>query len=47
MVRLPDVSAGTRIKVMGEILVEYESQLRSRAIITVRGDRIRISKAED
>ena len=44
MVRLPDVSAGTRIKIMGEILVQYESQLRSDAIITVRGDRVRISK---
>lgn len=44
MVRLPDVSAGTRIKIMGEILVQHESQLRSDAIITVRGDRVRISK---
>ena len=47
MVRLPDVSAGTRIKIMGKILVQYESQLRSDAIITVRGDRIRISKSKD
>lgn len=47
MVRLPDVSAGIRIKLMGEILVQYQSQLRSHAIITVRGDRIRISKSED
>ncbi len=47
MVRLPDVSAGTRIKIMEKILVEYEPQLRNRAIITVRGDRIRISKSED
>ena len=47
MVRLPDVSAGTRIKIMEKILVEYKSQLRSPAIITVRGDRIRISKSKD
>lgn len=44
MVRLPDVSAGTRIKLMEKILVGYESQLRSDAIITVRGDRVRISR---
>jgi predicted nuclease of predicted toxin-antitoxin system len=44
MVRLPDVPAGMRIKMMDRILVEHGPQLRSRAIITVRGERIRISK---
>jgi predicted nuclease of predicted toxin-antitoxin system len=47
MIRLPDVSAEARIKLVGKILVQYESQLKSHAIITVRGDRIRISKSED
>jgi len=47
MVRLPDVQAATRIKIMEEILSQYESHLKSHAIITVRGDRIRISKSED
>jgi len=47
MVRLPDVQAATRIKIMEGILSQHESHLKSRAIITVRGDRIRISKSED
>ena len=47
MIRLPDVSAEARIKLVEKILVQYESQLKSHAIVTVRGDRIRISKAED
>jgi predicted nuclease of predicted toxin-antitoxin system len=47
IVRLPDIPAGMRIKLMDKILVEYNSELRSRAIITVRGERIRISKWED
>jgi predicted nuclease of predicted toxin-antitoxin system len=44
LVRLPDVPAETRIKIMGKILKHHESDLKSYAIITVRGDRIRISK---
>ncbi|MFH1626392.1 MAG: DUF5615 family PIN-like protein [Pseudomonadota bacterium] len=47
MVRLPDVPAGKRIKLMEKIFLEYETQLRNRAIITVRGARVRISKAGD
>lgn len=47
LVRLPDVPAAKRIKIMERILNQYESELKSHAIITVRGDRIRISKSED
>ena len=47
LVRLPDVLAATRLKIMERILNQYESQLKSHAIITVRGDRVRISKSED
>ena len=47
LVRLPDVPAATRIKIMERILNQYESELKSHAIITVRGDRVRISKSED
>jgi predicted nuclease of predicted toxin-antitoxin system len=46
LVRLPDVPAATRIKIMEKILNQYGAQLKSHAIITVRGDRIRISKSE-
>lgn len=47
LVRLPDVPAEMRIKIMGKILKHLESDLKSHAIITVRGDRIRISKPPD
>jgi predicted nuclease of predicted toxin-antitoxin system len=47
LVRLPDAPAAMRIKIMERILNQYESHLKSHAIITVRGDRVRISKSED
>jgi predicted nuclease of predicted toxin-antitoxin system len=44
IVRLPDVPAESRIKLMDAVFREHASALNSQAIITVRGRRIRISK---
>jgi len=44
IVRLPDVPAEGRIKLMEAVLHEHASDLNDQAIITVRGQRIRISK---
>lgn len=43
LVRLPDVPAEQRIQLMSRVLDNYSTQLEERAIITVRGDRIRIT----
>ena len=43
LVRLPDVPAQRRIELMAEIISSYGSHLDNRAIVTVRGDRVRIS----
>lgn len=45
LVRLPDVPTERRIKLMGEILKNYSQDLARRAIVTVRGDRVRISRS--
>ena len=44
LIRLPDVPAQERQLVMLDLLTRYKSELEGAAIITVRGDRIRISK---
>jgi predicted nuclease of predicted toxin-antitoxin system len=44
IVRLPDVPAEGRIKLMEAVFREHASALHNQAIITVRGQRIRISK---
>jgi predicted nuclease of predicted toxin-antitoxin system len=44
LVRLPDVLAEERIRLMELILENYSSELEEGAVITVRGDRIRISR---
>ncbi|MCA1576791.1 MAG: hypothetical protein LC794_05435 [Acidobacteria bacterium] len=44
LVRLPDVPARERQLIMQDLLTRYETELKDAAIITVRGDRIRISK---
>ena len=43
LVRLPDASAEQRVAVMGEMIAQHEKALASRAILTVRGGRLRIS----
>jgi predicted nuclease of predicted toxin-antitoxin system len=44
IVRLPDVPAQRRIKLMEKVIREHAIALQSHAIITVRGERVRISK---
>jgi predicted nuclease of predicted toxin-antitoxin system len=44
LVRLPDVLVEERIRLMDQILTNYSSELAEGAVITVRGDRIRISR---
>jgi predicted nuclease of predicted toxin-antitoxin system len=47
LIRLPDVPTQERQLVMLDLLTRYKSELEGAAIITVRGDRIRISKGPD
>jgi predicted nuclease of predicted toxin-antitoxin system len=44
IVRLPDVPAHRRIQLMETVLREHATALQSQAIITVRGERVRIAK---
>lgn len=44
LVRLPDVLVEERIRLMGLILESYSTDLAEGAVVTVRGDRIRISR---
>lgn len=43
LVRLPDVPAEERIRLMSIVLSRHGSELEARAVVTVRGTRIRIS----
>ncbi len=44
LIRLPDASATRRIELMAQILADHPEAELSRAIITVKGSRIRISR---
>jgi predicted nuclease of predicted toxin-antitoxin system len=44
LVRLPDVPVERRIALMGKILVDHGNDLLAQAVVTVRGERIRISR---
>lgn len=44
LIRLPDVPARRRIQLLDLVLRDYGSQIERGSIITVRGERIRISK---
>ena len=43
LVRLPDVPAERRIALLAAVINRHTPALESRAIVTIRGDRIRIS----
>lgn len=43
LIRLPDAPAEQRIELSAEIIGRHRQELENRAIITVRGDRIRVS----
>lgn len=44
LIRLPDVPSDERIEIVRDLLSRFEDDLESRAIITVRGGKIRISR---
>lgn len=44
LVRLPDVRSEQRIALMSEVIERHGAMLEDRAIVTVRGERIRISQ---
>ena len=44
LVRLPDVPADQRIRLMVDILKGYSSELKCGAVVTVKGKRIRVSR---
>lgn len=43
LVRIPDVSAEKRIELLGQVIEYHWQALEARAVVTIRGDRIRIS----
>lgn len=44
LIRLPDVPAQRRIEMMAEVLHRHRQDLANRAIVTIRGGRIRVSQ---
>ncbi|MCM3900519.1 MAG: DUF5615 family PIN-like protein [Pyrinomonadaceae bacterium] len=44
LIRLPDVPAKERLRLIEDVLVRFSTQLEESAIVTVRGGRVRISK---
>jgi len=44
MVRLPDVSAEQRIRLLESVIERHASDLEARAIVTVKGGKVRISR---
>lgn len=44
LVRLPDVPAERRIALMSEVIERHSDELEERAVVTVRGGRIRVSR---
>ncbi|GMU23898.1 MAG: hypothetical protein AMXMBFR13_39760 [Phycisphaerae bacterium] len=45
ILRLPDLPASARIAIVDEVLRRYAHELEARAVVTVRGGRIRISRS--
>lgn len=46
LVRLPDLPADQRIVLMERILTSYSQELEAKAIVTIQGQRIRISRSD-
>jgi predicted nuclease of predicted toxin-antitoxin system len=44
LVRLPDVPSEQRIALMNDVLTRHAEALTAGAVVTVRGDRIRVSR---
>lgn len=47
LIRLPDVRAVSRIALMEQVLARHAAELKRGAIVTVRGQRIRVSLPPD
>lgn len=45
IIRLPDLPAAARIRLIERILAEHSEEIEGKAIVTVRGGRVRISRA--
>jgi predicted nuclease of predicted toxin-antitoxin system len=46
LVRLPDVPAAQRIALFERLLAAHEKDMSEGAVLTVRGDRVRVSRPE-
>ena len=44
LIRLPDVRASRRIEIIAEVINHYRAELEERAMITVQGRHVRISR---
>lgn len=47
LIRLPDVPAEQRIAIVAQVLARHANDLLGRAVVTIRGGRIRVSKSPD
>ncbi len=45
LIRLPDVRVARRIKLIEELIDQYSEALEERAIVTIQGGRIRVSRS--
>ncbi|HKO96800.1 MAG TPA: DUF5615 family PIN-like protein [Pyrinomonadaceae bacterium] len=46
LIRLPDVSSSERVTIIKDLIARFQKELEDRAIVTVRGGKIRISSSE-
>ena len=46
LIRLPDVRTPQRVEIVGELIDQYREALEDRAIVTVQGGRVRVSRPE-
>lgn len=47
LIRLPDVPSNQRIEIVRDLIERFQDDLEARAIITVRGGKIRISQVRE
>jgi predicted nuclease of predicted toxin-antitoxin system len=47
LIRLPDCPAGERIRILADLLSRHSDALAQRAVVTVRGGRVRISRSPE
>ena len=45
LIRLPDVRVARRIEMVGELIDQYSEALEDRAIVTIQGGRVRVSRS--